>query len=209
MAAVSRSKSLDLGVAVNSVSSVAAELADALARGRIRQGASDETSELDPTICWQAIHSRDPRFDGRFFAGVRTPRIIVDRSVLCHSGSPRMCDGFRRQRRRGCWFPPLQTMPTPHLAGDARMVGHFVGSFACAEAHLQWRTRLRRCRGARWTRGSRCAPSASVVCPAPGSVTRASCANPPDPLRQEPDRADRSSGHQDRVLLRFQKHSTI
>ena len=75
MAAVSRSKSLDLGVAVNSVSSVAAELADALARGRIRQGASDETSELDPTICWQAIHSRDPRFDGRFFAGVRTTRI--------------------------------------------------------------------------------------------------------------------------------------
>lgn len=28
--------------------------------------------ELDPSICWQAIYSRDRRFDGRFFAGVIT-----------------------------------------------------------------------------------------------------------------------------------------
>jgi AraC family transcriptional regulator, regulatory protein of adaptative response / DNA-3-methyladenine glycosylase II len=28
--------------------------------------------EIDPTICWQAIYSRDRRFDGRFFAGVLT-----------------------------------------------------------------------------------------------------------------------------------------
>jgi AraC family transcriptional regulator of adaptative response / DNA-3-methyladenine glycosylase II len=27
---------------------------------------------LDTAICWQAIHSRDPRFDGRFFAGATT-----------------------------------------------------------------------------------------------------------------------------------------
>lgn len=25
--------------------------------------------ELDPAFCWQAVYSRDPRFDGRFFAG--------------------------------------------------------------------------------------------------------------------------------------------
>jgi AraC family transcriptional regulator of adaptative response / DNA-3-methyladenine glycosylase II len=31
--------------------------------------------EIDPAICWQAIHSRDRRFDGRFFAGVLTTRI--------------------------------------------------------------------------------------------------------------------------------------
>lgn len=75
MAPVSRSKFDEPKVAGNSVSSMAADLADALARGRIRQGAPDETSELDPTICWQAIYSRDRRFDGRFFAGVRTTRI--------------------------------------------------------------------------------------------------------------------------------------
>ena len=27
---------------------------------------------LDPSMCWQAMCSRDPRFDGRFFAGART-----------------------------------------------------------------------------------------------------------------------------------------
>ncbi len=33
---------------------------------------SPDKFEIDPTICWQAIYSRDRRFDGRFFAGVRT-----------------------------------------------------------------------------------------------------------------------------------------
>ena len=28
--------------------------------------------QIDPAICWQAIYSRDRRFDGRFFAGVLT-----------------------------------------------------------------------------------------------------------------------------------------
>jgi hypothetical protein len=27
---------------------------------------------LDPGICWQALYSRDRRFDGRFFAGATT-----------------------------------------------------------------------------------------------------------------------------------------
>ncbi len=31
-----------------------------------------EGPEIDPAICWQAIYSRDLRFDGRFFAGVLT-----------------------------------------------------------------------------------------------------------------------------------------
>src|ERR1700679_2157993 len=28
----------------------------------------DDRNSLDPAICWQAIYSRDQRFDGRFFA---------------------------------------------------------------------------------------------------------------------------------------------
>src|SRR5208337_820890 len=28
--------------------------------------------EIDPAMCWQAIYSRDRRFDGHFFAGVLT-----------------------------------------------------------------------------------------------------------------------------------------
>ncbi len=34
--------------------------------GSIQSSASDE--HLDPVVCWQAIYSRDRRFDGRFFA---------------------------------------------------------------------------------------------------------------------------------------------
>jgi AraC family transcriptional regulator, regulatory protein of adaptative response / DNA-3-methyladenine glycosylase II len=30
---------------------------------------------VDPVVCWQALRSRDPRFDGKFFAGVVTTRI--------------------------------------------------------------------------------------------------------------------------------------
>jgi AraC family transcriptional regulator of adaptative response / DNA-3-methyladenine glycosylase II len=33
---------------------------------------SRDRVEPDPTICWQALRSRDRRFDGRFFAGVLT-----------------------------------------------------------------------------------------------------------------------------------------
>jgi AraC family transcriptional regulator, regulatory protein of adaptative response / DNA-3-methyladenine glycosylase II len=40
-----------------------------LARPTIRK------SKLDPEVCWQAVHSRDRRFDGRFFAGITTTRV--------------------------------------------------------------------------------------------------------------------------------------
>jgi len=37
--------------------------------GKIGPPSPAETSQsLDPAICWQAIYSRDPRFDGKFFA---------------------------------------------------------------------------------------------------------------------------------------------
>jgi AraC family transcriptional regulator, regulatory protein of adaptative response / DNA-3-methyladenine glycosylase II len=31
--------------------------------------------DLEPDICWQAVYSRDARFDGRFFAGAATTRV--------------------------------------------------------------------------------------------------------------------------------------
>jgi AraC family transcriptional regulator of adaptative response / DNA-3-methyladenine glycosylase II len=39
---------------------------------RTRLRAFESERVLDPGICWQAINSRDPRFDGRFFAGATT-----------------------------------------------------------------------------------------------------------------------------------------
>jgi len=37
-----------------------------------RENLFRDKPEIDPAICWQAIYSRDRRFDGRFFAGVLT-----------------------------------------------------------------------------------------------------------------------------------------
>lgn len=85
---------LALRFAMHTASAIPADLADALARGR-RQEASDEASELDPAICWQAIRSRDRRFDGRFFAGVRTTR------VYCRP----ICPVPLRKRENVRWFP--------------------------------------------------------------------------------------------------------
>ena len=75
MATASRFKSVDCKVPVNSEPSIPIDLADALSDARTKQSTQDEAFELDPAICWQAIYSRDRRFDGRFFAGVRTTRI--------------------------------------------------------------------------------------------------------------------------------------
>jgi AraC family transcriptional regulator, regulatory protein of adaptative response / DNA-3-methyladenine glycosylase II len=38
--------------------------------------------ELEPDICWQAMHSRDPRFDGRFFVAA------VTTGIYCRSVCP-------------------------------------------------------------------------------------------------------------------------
>src|SRR6266540_1520020 len=43
--------------------------------------------ELDPTICYQAVLSRDPRFDGRFFGGVVTTGVYC--RPVCRVRPPR------------------------------------------------------------------------------------------------------------------------
>lgn len=43
--------------------------------------------ELDPDTCWGAVASRDPRFDGRFFVGVRTTGVYC--RPICPARTPR------------------------------------------------------------------------------------------------------------------------
>jgi AraC family transcriptional regulator, regulatory protein of adaptative response / DNA-3-methyladenine glycosylase II len=93
--AVSTYKSEDHKVALNFSSGMPAELADALARGRLRKTATNDVSGLDPAICWQAMQSRDRRFDGRFFAGVLTTR------VYCRP----ICPVPLRNPENVRWFP--------------------------------------------------------------------------------------------------------
>src|SRR5580700_6297714 len=45
-------------------------------------GTSGGNLELDPALCWQAVYSRDRRFDGRFFAGIGST------GVYCRSICP-------------------------------------------------------------------------------------------------------------------------
>jgi methylphosphotriester-DNA--protein-cysteine methyltransferase len=51
---------------------------DGLAANAVRPGKRigprpiEREPAIDPDICWQAIYSRDPRFDGRFFMGATT-----------------------------------------------------------------------------------------------------------------------------------------
>src|SRR5215475_5502760 len=50
--------------------------------GRAREGGM----ELDPTACYQALRSRDRRFDGRFFVAVRTTGIYC--RPICPARTP-------------------------------------------------------------------------------------------------------------------------
>jgi AraC family transcriptional regulator of adaptative response / DNA-3-methyladenine glycosylase II len=50
---------------------------------------------LEPEICYRALRTRDPRFDGRFFTAVRTTRVYC--RPICPARTP---------RRENCWFVP-------------------------------------------------------------------------------------------------------
>src|SRR5579862_8665432 len=49
---------------------------------QLRAGSENGHGALDPDLCWQAVYSRDARFDGRFFAGA------VTTGVYCRSTCP-------------------------------------------------------------------------------------------------------------------------
>jgi AraC family transcriptional regulator of adaptative response / DNA-3-methyladenine glycosylase II len=66
--------------------------------------------ELDPSFCWQAVYSRDRRFDGRFFAGITTTGIYCrpicpvsfgtpERVRWFHSAAAAEAAGFRACKR--------------------------------------------------------------------------------------------------------------
>lgn len=56
--------------------------------GEMVIGISGVNLELDPAFCWQAVYSRDRRFDGRFFAGIATTGIYCRSICPVSFGSP-------------------------------------------------------------------------------------------------------------------------
>jgi AraC family transcriptional regulator of adaptative response / DNA-3-methyladenine glycosylase II len=80
------------------------------ARARLKQDSSTGSLQLDPAFCWQAVYSRDHRFDGRFFAGIATTRVYCrsicpvsfghpDRVHWFQSAAAAEAAGFRPCRR--------------------------------------------------------------------------------------------------------------
>ena len=54
-----------------------------------------EGLELDPTFCWQAVYSRDRRFDGRFFAGIETTGTYCRSTCPVSFGHPQAVRWFQ------------------------------------------------------------------------------------------------------------------
>jgi AraC family transcriptional regulator, regulatory protein of adaptative response / DNA-3-methyladenine glycosylase II len=99
----------------------------ALNRTRLR--AIEEKVFLDPGMCWQAISSRDPRFDGRFFAGAMTTGLYCRNVCPVPSARPKnillfACAaaaesaGFRPCKR----CQPQATPGTPAWIGTSAVV---------------------------------------------------------------------------------------
>jgi AraC family transcriptional regulator of adaptative response / DNA-3-methyladenine glycosylase II len=86
-------------------------------------------AELEPDICWQAVRSRDPRFDGRFFVGATTTRVYCrsvcpvpfakpNNIVLFPCAAAAEAAGFRPCRR----CRPETAPGTPAWAGTSTVV---------------------------------------------------------------------------------------
>jgi AraC family transcriptional regulator of adaptative response / DNA-3-methyladenine glycosylase II len=66
-------------------------------------------SELDPAFCWQAAHSRDRRFDGRFFAGIATTGVYCRPICPASFGLPSNVRWFRSaQAAEAAGFRPCK-----------------------------------------------------------------------------------------------------
>jgi methylphosphotriester-DNA--protein-cysteine methyltransferase len=95
----------------------------------VEQPAFRDKPDLDPAICWQAIYSRDRRFDGRVFAGVLTTGVYC--RPICpvplrkpanvrwyRSAAPAEAAGFRPCRR----CRPHTSPGTPAWLGTSAVV---------------------------------------------------------------------------------------
>ena len=66
--------------------------------------------DLDVDACYRVFRTRDPRFDGRLFGGVRTTRI--DRRRICPAPMPKRenMTFTGRSSGAGSWLPPVPAL---------------------------------------------------------------------------------------------------
>jgi AraC family transcriptional regulator of adaptative response / DNA-3-methyladenine glycosylase II len=65
------------------------------ARARLTADPPRGNLQLDPAFCWQAVYSRDHRFDGRFFAGIATTRVYCRSICPVSFGHPESVHWFQ------------------------------------------------------------------------------------------------------------------
>ena len=70
------------------------------------------TMDLDHDACYRAVCQRDPRFDGRFFTGVKTTGIYCRPICPARTAEIGECDVLsHRCCRPGSGFPAMSALP--------------------------------------------------------------------------------------------------
>ena len=64
-------------------------------RASVKADSLNGNLQLDPAFCWQAVYSRDPRFDGRFFAGIATTGVYCRSTCPVSFGHPESIHWFQ------------------------------------------------------------------------------------------------------------------
>ncbi len=98
--------------------------------------------ELEPDICWQAMHSRDPRFDGRFYVAAVTSGIYCRPICPVPFAKPNNIALISvRCRSRGGGVQALPAMPSRKLSRDSGMARYIRRRIAGTPANLGGRSR--------------------------------------------------------------------
>ena len=119
--------------------------------------------DMDRTACYRAISTRDARFDGRLFVGVKTTGIYC--RPICPARTPKLENvAFyrlaRRRRRRPAFGPACAAGPRPRPSSAAGAAPRTRCRARCADRRR--RARRRRRRGARRAPRRRRAPIAAA-----------------------------------------------
>ena len=121
---------------------------------------------LDAAECERARLARDPAYDGRFYTGVRTTRILLPAGLPCSGRAIGECYFLPFCGcGRGCWLPALPQMPSRNRAIFARMerIARHGGAWIASDHHggIGWQGRIgRRARGS--ARHWRATPGAAL-----------------------------------------------
>ena len=180
------------------------------ARARATADSPIGNLQLDPAFCWQAVYSRDQRFDGRFFAGIATTGVYCRPICPVSFGHPESVQLVSIRRGRGSgWFSTVQALSPGHLTREFRLVWNLGSGFPRAQADFRGRAGWRQFGAACRTRGDRIAASSAALSAAPGRFSAENCAIPSRARRAKPDRGNATSGHRNCARHRFSEHSPI